>query len=65
MNRRDLFLMGLLTTLMTLPAFARLQITDIDHYDTTDQMLLANEINESGEPYAEAMSQTGMPGPTI
>ncbi len=25
-----------------------------DLYDTADQMLLANEINESGEPFAEA-----------
>ncbi len=26
-----------------------------NHYDTADQMLLANEINESGEPFAEAL----------
>jgi len=32
---------------------AQVVITDTDHYITKDQMLLANEINESGEPFAE------------
>ncbi len=30
-------------------------ITSTDNYVTRDQMLLANEINESGEPFAEAL----------
>lgn len=35
--------------------FAQVQITNTSIYKTADQMLLANEINESGEPYAEAL----------
>ncbi len=34
---------------------AQVVITDTDHYITKDQMLLANEINESGEPFAETL----------
>ncbi len=34
---------------------AQVQITNTDVYYTRDQMLLANEINESGEPFAEAL----------
>ena len=34
---------------------AQVQITNTSIYKTADQMLLANEINESGEPYAEAI----------
>lgn len=34
---------------------AQVQITNTNIYKTADQMLLANEINESGEPYAEAI----------
>ncbi len=34
---------------------AQVQITNTDTYYTRDQMLLANEINESGEPFAEAL----------
>ena len=34
---------------------AQVVITDTDNYMTKDQMLLANEINESGEPFAEAL----------
>jgi len=32
---------------------AKVTVTRTDNYLTIDQMLLANEINESGEPYAE------------
>ncbi len=42
-----LFLSGL--------AWAQLKITDTQHYITQEQMFLANEINESGEPFAEAL----------
>ena len=34
---------------------AQVTVTDSTSYQTVDQMLLANEINESGEPYAEAI----------
>jgi len=34
---------------------AQVQITNTTIYKTAEQMLLANEINESGEPYAEAL----------
>ena len=34
---------------------AQVQITSTDKFVTRDQMLLANEINESGEPFAEAL----------
>jgi len=34
---------------------AQVQITNTDTYFTRDQMLLANEINESGEPFAEEL----------
>mgnify|MGYP005838438323 CR=1 FL=1 len=34
---------------------AQVQITNTSIYKTNEQMLLANEINESGEPYAEAL----------
>ena len=49
-------------TLVLLPAillgfalnsFGQLVITDQTNYVTWEQMLLANEINESGEPFAE------------
>jgi len=36
-------------------SFGQVTITNTDTYLTVDQMLLANEINESGEPYAEAI----------
>ncbi len=35
--------------------FAQVTITNTSNYQVADQMLLANEINESGEPYAEAI----------
>lgn len=34
---------------------AQVTVTNVTHYVTRDQMLLANEINESGEPFAEAL----------
>ena len=34
---------------------AQVVITSTDTFSTRDQMLLANEINESGEPFAEAL----------
>ena len=33
--------------------FAQVRITNTSNYKTVEQMLLANEINESGEPFAE------------
>lgn len=36
-------------------SFAQVTITTTDYFSTRDQMLLANEINESGEPFAEAL----------
>ena len=35
--------------------FAQVTITNTSDYKMAEQMLLANEINESGEPYAEAL----------
>ena len=34
---------------------AQVIVTSTDNFNTRDQMLLANEINESGEPFAEAL----------
>jgi len=34
---------------------AQVVVTATDNFSTRDQMLLANEINESGEPFAEAL----------
>lgn len=36
-------------------SIAQVTITSTDQFITRDQMLLANEINESGEPFAEAL----------
>lgn len=36
-------------------SIAQVTITTTDQFKTLDQMLLANEINESGEPFAEAL----------
>ncbi len=41
--------------IFTANVFSQVQITNTSYYTTADQMLLANEINESGEPYAEAL----------
>ncbi len=34
---------------------AQVVITSTDNFNMRDQMLLANELNESGEPFAEAL----------
>ena len=34
---------------------AQVVVTSTDYFSTRDQMLLANELNESGEPFAEAL----------
>ncbi len=36
-------------------ASSQVKITDLSTFKTADQMLLANELNESGEPFAEAI----------
>jgi len=45
----------LLTLMSAMFVSAGVQITNTDFYNTAGQMLLANEINESGEPFAEAL----------
>ncbi len=48
----------IVTTLVILVfsfSFAQVTITNTQNYNTAEQMLLANEINESGEPFAEAL----------
>ncbi len=45
----------LILTLLASVALSQVQITNTSVYYTAEQMLLANEINESGEPYAEAL----------
>lgn len=45
----------LIVILLVTALNAQVQITNTTIYKTADQMLLANEINESGEPYAEAI----------
>jgi len=47
--------MALALAFQATAASAQLRIVDTTRYDTASQMLLANEINESGEPYAEAI----------
>ena len=47
------FILGLLLAGSVLEA--QVVITSTDNFSTRDQMLLANEINESGEPFAEAL----------
>ena len=41
-----------ISLLLTTIAFSRVQITNTSVYYTGEQMLLANEIIESGEPFA-------------
>jgi len=41
--------------LLSSVTFGKVTITNTDNYSTIGQMLLANEINESGEPYDEAI----------
>jgi len=45
----------LFLTLFSYSIFAQIQITNTSSYHTASQMLLANELNESGEPFAEAL----------
>jgi len=45
-----------LSLLLAVPVLqAQVVVTSTDYFSTRDQMLLANEINESGEPFAEAL----------
>ncbi len=45
-----------LSMLLAVPVMrAQVVVTSTDRFTTRDQMLLANEINESGEPFAEAL----------
>ncbi len=55
MRRIQLMATGLFMVATISSALAQIHILDTSHYDTQQQMLLANEINESGEPYAEAI----------
>ena len=55
MKRLSAMMGAILATSFISLAHAQVQITDTSSYDTASQMLLANEINESGEPYAEAL----------
>ncbi len=41
--------------LFAMSIYGQVRITNTSNYLTADQMLLANEINESGEPFAEAL----------
>ncbi len=50
-----IFVVAVLFVSLTTQTQAQVQITNTDKYITRDQMLLANEINESGEPFAEAL----------
>lgn len=50
---KKLFIMFTIFLMVNLNA--QVQITNTSIYKTHEQMLLANEINESGEPYAEAL----------
>ncbi len=52
---RTVPLTALFAVVTSIPTFAQVLVTDSSSYLTVDQMLLANEINESGEPYAEAI----------
>jgi hypothetical protein len=55
MKHLSLLMISVLMTASISIAHAQIRITDTSKYDTATQMLLANEINESGEPYAEAI----------
>lgn len=54
-NLRVMCLMSLIALIASIPSSAQVLVSDTSSYLTVDQMLLANEINESGEPYAEAI----------
>lgn len=53
MKARITFTLFALLTVIVLQA--QVNITNTNQFITRDQMLLANEINESGEPFAEAL----------
>jgi len=55
--KNRLYLLMLLTALFlsARPLKAQLILSDTSTYHTFEQMLLANEFNESGEPFAEAL----------
>lgn len=53
--RSKVTLVLLVTMVATTSIFSQVELTNTDYYDTAGQMLLANEINESGEPFAEAL----------
>ena len=52
---KKLFTFLLFATGISTTAFSQLVITNTTDYQTFGQMLLANEINESGEPFAEEL----------
>lgn len=52
---KRVFQITMMMFFLTTPTFAQVQITNTGIYYTAEQMLLANEINESGEPFAEAL----------
>jgi len=43
------------SVLLAINIYSQVQITNTSIFKTDEQLLLANEINESGEPYAEAL----------
>lgn len=45
----------LFSLIAAISVYSQVTITNTSVYNTHEQMLLANEINESGEPYAEAL----------
>ena len=52
---KQLVLIFVMLSLAAGALMADTQVTKTDRYNTAEQMLLANEINESGEPYAEEL----------
>jgi len=52
---KTIYLNILITLLFISALSAQVTITNTSDYKMADQMLLANEINESGEPFAEAL----------
>jgi len=53
--KKIITILAIVTLLIPVYTFSQVQITNTTNYLTRDQMLLANEINESGEPFAEAL----------
>ena len=53
MKKQITFLM--LSVLFSTLLLGQIQITSTDYFDTRDQMFLANELFESGEPFAESL----------